>query len=126
MFRQHLARRLAQQHSIAIDEFYIYPEASPDFNKRDGGFAWPEVERLNALARVSLSGFSGETKVDAFLVIHDDEGGLVGKHKAKHFLTAGTHDIRRAGGPNRWNQRSAPDARVLSAPSRSAAVRARP
>lgn len=87
----------AQDRHAEITDFYVYPDESPRFNKL-GGFAWPDVEELNALVRVDLGGFRGEEKVDLFMVVIDDESDdedelIVSKHKLKFFLPAGEHDL---------------------------------
>jgi len=84
----------AQDRHLAITEFYFYPEESPRFNKLKG-YAWPEVKQLNALVRAEIGGFSGEERVNAFLVVRDaeDEDEIVAKEKLKCFLPAGEHDM---------------------------------
>jgi hypothetical protein len=86
-----LAARAEVPH-CTITEFYVYPAESPEFNKL-AGFTWPQVNQLNALVRVDVGGYSGEQKVDLFLVVFDENDQIVSKHKGKHFLAAGTHDL---------------------------------
>jgi len=84
----------AQDRSLEITEFYVYPDNTASFNKLDG-YRWPDVQELNALVRVMLGGFSGEERLDLFLAIQDadePDGPVIGKSKLKFYLPAGEHD----------------------------------
>jgi len=82
----------AADRQAAILDFSVYPDQSPSFNKL-AGFTWPEVEELNALVRIDLAGFIGEQKVDLFMVVRDDDDEVISKHRGKHWLPAGEHDL---------------------------------
>ena len=76
---------------ITVRDFYIYP-ADSNFNKL-AGFSWPEVKELNALVRLDVGGYRGEEKIDLFMVVFDEEGEVLSKHRGKHFLPAGEHEL---------------------------------
>jgi len=84
----------AQDRSLAVNDFYVYPDDGVAFNKL-GGYRWPDVKELNALVRVELGGFDGEERLDMFLAIQDaddPDGPVIGKSKLKFYLPAGEHD----------------------------------
>jgi len=78
--------------TLEVNDYYVIPDDDHSFNKL-AGYVWPEVTELNFLVNVGVDGFAGEEKVELFIAVSDEDGGLVIKDKLKFFLPAGTHDL---------------------------------
>ena len=82
----------AADRHVEILDFYVYPDETPRFNKL-AGYVWPEVKALNALVEVDVGGYTGEQKIDLFMVVLDEEEEVVSKLKGKHWLPTGGHEL---------------------------------
>lgn len=81
----------AADRSLSVEGFYVYPDAQTK-QRSLSAFSWPEHKSLSVMVQVHLGGYSGNEKLDLFLVLFEDDD-VVKKSKGKHSLPAGNHDL---------------------------------
>lgn len=81
----------AQKPSVKVQDFYFSPAGETSLPRSE--YAWPEDSAIDAVAVVETEGYSGELRLDLYLVIFDEDEAVVAKQRSKHSLKAGTYTL---------------------------------